>query len=114
MKSIKYIFVLITVLLVTGCKTGVYTSEGGKSDVAYLSFTSSNLYANKVVTVTIDNATTFEAKVVKEKKNREKYRGEVYAIAVGRKMVKVTFEGEVLYDKEIYVTTQQTKNIELP
>lgn len=114
MKAAKYYILMLFTLLLVSCKTGVYTSEGGKSDVAYLTLNSSNLYPGQVVMVTVDDNTKFEAKVAKQKKSREKYRGDLYAISVGQHHVKVEFNGKVLYEQTLLLNTQQTKEITLP
>lgn len=110
----KLIFILgifAIVLSMSSCKLGVYSQEGGKADQAYLIFVSSNSYSDKVK-VTIDNQTQFEAKVVKEKKS--KIKGDVYAIATGRRRVKVEKDGAIIYNKDVFVSTQETKTIVLP
>jgi predicted small secreted protein len=112
--KIYILLILLSCLTFAGCKLGVYTTEGGKSDVAYLSFTSSKIYAGKTVNVTLDNKTTFTAKVEREFKANSKFNGSVYSIGLGNRNVKVEYEGTVIYQKDIFVTTQQNKIINLP
>ncbi|MEG2573249.1 MAG: hypothetical protein RSA44_01155, partial [Bacteroides sp.] len=93
------------------CKVGRYTEEKGLPNQAYLLFVSNHSYSN-TVQVTIDNKISFDAKVLKEKKMTVK--GNTYAIGTGRKKLKVVDKGKTIYEKEIFVTTQETKKIQLP
>lgn len=110
----KLLFLLTTcVLFLTGCKTGVYTAEYGKEDVAYVSLVSSDALANKDVVVTVDNTTTFTAHVQKAKQSTEKHNGKLHAIKPGTRHLKITYKGNVVYEKDIFVSSQQTKLINL-
>ncbi len=111
-KKVLFMLCIIITTCITSCKLGVYSQEGGKSDQAYLLFVSSDVYSGKTVQVTIDGTTQFEAKVVKEKKSNVK--GSLYAISTGRRKIKVEKDGKVLYNKEIFASTQETKKIVLP
>lgn len=53
MKKILFLMCSCLILL-AGCKTGVFTSEYGKEDVAFISLVSSDALANKDVEVYID------------------------------------------------------------
>lgn len=105
-------FMLIMLLLLGSCKANFpVAQQSGKDDVAYLLFVSAS-NSSETVDVTIDGNVSFEAKTVKAKKANRK--GTSYGIATGRRKIKVTKEGEVLYNKEIFVSTQETKIITLP
>lgn len=102
----------ITTLLV-GCKANFpVAQESGKEDMAYLLFVGQNQYGGKDVVVTIDNATPFTAKVIKSKKSNR--RGTQYGIATGTRDIKVTSDGKTIYQKKIFVSTQEVKQIVLP
>lgn len=109
MKKITFIFAAIA-LMMSGCKAPV-AQQGGKEDIAYLLFVSPSQYSGKVVQVSVDD-TSFDAKVVKEK--RSKRKGSQYGIATGNRNIKVTSEGKVLYQKKIFVSAQEVKQILLP
>lgn len=112
MKRLSYVFAALTVLLtLSGCKAPV-AQQGGKEDMAYLLFVSPSEYYNKVVQVSIDDATSFDAEVVKAKKASRK--GKQYGISTGARSIKVTSEGKVLYQKKIFVSSQEVKQIILP
>ena len=108
--KLKIIFALGLGLLLCGCRAHYpVAQQSGKDDVAYLLFVSQKEYAKKHVTVTLDGETTFEAKV------RDSYRkGTSYAIATGRRTINVEYKGASIYNKEIFVSTQETKIITLP
>lgn len=102
----------ITTLLV-GCKANFpVAQESGKEDMAYLLFVGQNQYGGKDVVVSVDNATPFTAKVVKSKKSNR--RGTQYGIATGTRDIKVTSDGKTIYQKKIFVSTQEVKQIVLP
>lgn len=102
----------VTTLLI-GCKANFpVAQESGKEDMAYLLFVGQNQYGGKDVEVTIDNAAPFTAKVVKSKKSNR--RGTQYGIATGTRDIKVTSEGKTIYQKKIFVSTQEVKQIVLP
>ncbi len=109
----KYIALLLVCIcaLFTSCKVGSYSQERGLPDQAYLLFVANESYDGEVQ-VTIDNHTTFNAKVLKEKKGTIK--GNTYAIAKGKRSLKVSYNGNVIYEKEIFVSAQETKKIQLP
>ncbi len=111
--KLKLIFALGLVLLLCGCRAHYpVAQQSGKDDVAYLLFVSQKDYANKHVTVSLDGEKTFEAKVVKAKNSYRK--GTSYAIATGRRKINVEYKGNSIYNKEIFVSTQETKIITLP
>ena len=102
---------LIALFTMFGCKAPV-AQQGGKEDMAYLLFVSPSEYYNKVVQVSIDDATSFDAEVIKAKKASRK--GKQYGISTGTRNIKVTCEGKVLYQKKIFVSSQDVKQIILP
>jgi hypothetical protein len=110
-KSLLFIFGLA--LLVAGCRAHLpVTQQGGKEDVAYLLFVGQKVYGGKEVQVSVDDAAPFTAKVVKAKK--ASYKGTQYSVATGSRNLKVTCDGKTLYQKKIFVSTQDVKQIMLP
>lgn len=109
----KLLMLLVVTTLLVGCKANFpVAQESGKDDVAYLLFVGQSQYGGKDVVVTIDNATPFTAKVVKAKKSNR--RGTQYGIATGTRDIKVTSNGQTIYQKKIFVSTQEVKQIVLP
>lgn len=104
----------ITCLLV-GCKSSFpVPQQSGKEDMAYLVFVGPlKTYGNgsKPVQVDIDG-TTFEAKVVKPKvANRKGYQ---YGVATGKRNIIVKYNGNTIYQKQLFLSSQETKIITLP
>ena len=112
--KLKLLFALGLILLLSGCRANYpVAQQSGKDDVAYLIFVSHKEYAKKKVTATLDDGEkVFEAKTVKAKDSYRK--GTSYAIATGRRRINVEYRGISIYNKEIFVSTQETKIITLP
>lgn len=111
MKNRLILFVLP--LLLFGCRVNYpIAQQSGKEDMAYLLFVGSDEYAGKEVLVTIDNKQPFNAVVVAQKKSKRK--GTQYGISTGTRSLKVTYEGKVLYQKKLFLSTQEVKQIMLP
>lgn len=111
MKKLLILFALPLILF--SCKANFPVAQAsGKEDMAYLLFISSQQYAGKDVQVTIDNAQPFTARVVKGKKSNR--RGIQYGVATGARSLKVSCDGKILYEKKIFVSTQEVKQIILP
>ncbi len=109
----KLILLFAIPLLLIGCRANFpVAQESGKEDIAYLLFVSSNEYASKEVQVQVDNNAPFTAKVVKAKKANR--RGSQYGIAVGTRSLTVSYQGKNIYQKKIFVSTQEVKQIVLP
>jgi hypothetical protein len=112
----KVIFSLIaTVCLLIGCKTNYpVAQQSGKEDIAYLVFVGpAEKYENgaKPVQVEVDG-TKFDAQVVKPKTANRK--GTQYGVATGRRDVTVKFNGQTVYQKQLFLSSQETKIINLP
>lgn len=109
----KLLMILAIPTLLAGCRAHYpVAQESGKEDMAFLLFVGQKQYGGKDVVVTIDNAAPFTARVVKSKKANR--RGTQYGIATGTRDIKVTSEGKTLYQKKIFVSTQEVKQIVLP
>ncbi len=111
MKKLAILFAIP--LFLTGCRAPrPVAQESGKEDIAYLLFVSPNEYAGKEVQVKIDNNNPFTATVVKQKNANRK--GSQYGIATGTRAITVSCDGKNLYQKKIFVSTQEVKQILLP
>ena len=109
----KRFLILLILPLLIGCKANYpVTQQSGKEDMAFLLFISSDLYAGKNVEVIIDDKAPFEAEVVKAKKSNRS--GTQYGISTGAHSLKVIYNGETLYEKKIFTSTQEVKQIILP
>lgn len=101
----------LVVLFTASCKTGVFTAQSGRDDVAYLQFVSSTSLSGAKVLVELDRGTSFEAKVTKERKSYKKPH--LYTIKPGKRSVKVIYRGRIIYNQKIFVSQQATKVIRL-
>jgi hypothetical protein len=112
-KSVKYLVAsLLFIGMATSCKVGMYSESKGKEQEAYLQiFQSQTSYPDGVVVV-VDDQQPFMAKVNKDKKMNVK--GNLYTIPTGRHHLKITAGGKLIYDKEIFISSQETKQITLP
>lgn len=114
--KIKALFLtVLAALLLVGCKSNYpVAQQTGKEDISYLFFVGpKEIYGDGQfpVQVKVDD-TQFDAKVVKPKTANRK--GVQYAIAPGRRQLTVSFKGQVIYQKQIFLSPQETKTIELP
>ncbi len=101
--------------LFSGCKSNYpVAQQSGKEDMAYLVFVGpSATYGNGSKRVQVDvDGTTFDAKVVKPKTANRK--GTQYGVATGRRNVTVKFNGNTIYSKQLFLSSQETKIITLP
>ncbi len=109
----KLLILLVLPMFLGSCRVSYpVAQQSGKEDMAFLLFVSSDTYEGKNVQVSIDGAQPFEAKVTKSKKANRK--GTQYGIHTGPRMLKVSYEGKVIYQKKIFVSTQEVKQIILP
>lgn len=106
-----FLLIFIGTLSFCSCKAPIST-QSGSEDIAYLIFTSPKKYWNHHVNVQIDDRTYFEAKVVKTKRNNR--WGRQYGVMPGRRHIKVTYQDDVIYEKVIFLSTQENKIITLP
>lgn len=104
----------LTCLLV-GCKSSFpVPQQSGKEDMAYLVFVGPlKTYGNGSKPVQVDvDGTTFDAKVVKLKVANRK--GCQYGVATGKRNIIVKFNGNTIYQKQLFLSSQETKIINLP
>lgn len=115
MKS-KVLLALITIAcLMVGCKANYpVAQQSGKEDMAYLVFVGPlETYGNGSKPVQVDvDGTKFDAKVVKPKTANRK--GTQYGVATGRRNITVKFNNQTIYQKQLFLSSQETKIINLP
>jgi len=110
MKIAKYLILPLFVLLIS-CG-GTKTSSQGLNNESFLEIIGTpSMYSNDVDVVVDDNK-SFKAKVYKDKVGR--MRGEVYAITIGKHLIKIYSENKIIYNQQIFVSSQQTKKIIIP
>jgi hypothetical protein len=108
----KILFVLgIGVLLLSAC-TGVKTISTGLENESFLEFIGLPSNYSGGVDVNIDDKDSFNAEVNKDHADRPK--GKVYAISTGTHIITVSYDSDVIFKKQIFVSSQETKKIILP
>ena len=117
----KLIFLFIASLLIfSGCKVGegtISTSRGLENE-SFLEFVGTAKNYKGGVDVNIDDKTTFKAKVHNQHEGdyfpkKDRFKGEVYAIPTGTHTVTVSYNGNVIYKKQIFVSAQENVKIVL-
>jgi len=106
----KLALALITVLLVA-ISCGSNSTVKGLENQSFLEFVSNESNYKGKVDVAIDNQASFKAQVYKEKYGSNRIKGKVYAIPTGVHTVMVSYNGSLVYQKQIYVSAQETKKI---
>ena len=115
MKKNLFFAIMASVLMLTGCKTSFpVPQQSGKEDMAYLVFVGpKSTYGNGSHPVQVDvDGTKFDAKVVKPKTANRK--GVQYGVAPGTRNITVKFNNNVVYNKKLFLSSQETKIINLP
>ena len=110
----KLLFVfLVSMLLMPGCRSSYpVAQQSGLEDAAFLLFVSQKDYVKQNLTIIVDD-TKFDAVAVKATKAKRK--GTIYKIVPGtRHLIVQNDKGEVLYDKKVFISKQETKQIQLP
>ena len=108
----KYLLLLIIPLILAGCSVGRTTTTRGIENESYLQFVQGQEKYSDGVDVFIDNNEPFKAKVDKIKKQTVK--GNIYTIKSGTRQLKVEYKGNVLYEKKVVLSSQETRQIQLP
>lgn len=109
----KLLFLFFSVVMLTACAVGRTTESRGLENEAYLQFTRGTTDAyNGGIYVYVDHNKPFKAKVNKVKAT--KVKGDTYVIKSGKRHLKVVYKDRTLYEKDIILSTQETKRIELP
>ncbi|MBR4572658.1 MAG: hypothetical protein IKO28_04495 [Prevotella sp.] len=115
MKKNLFFVIMASVLMLTGCKTSFpVPQQSGKEDMAYLVFVGpKSTYGNGLHPVQVDvDGTKFDAKVVKPKTANRK--GVQYGVAPGTRNITVKFNNNLVYNKKLFLSSQETKIINLP
>lgn len=109
MKKILFFTILTTLLI--GCGITKTVSKGIENQAFLLIVGTPSKYPNGVKVV-IDDKTKFNAEV---QKNRDKVKHlRLYGISTGKHKVSISKNNKSIYEKIIFVSSQQTKKIILP
>ena len=106
------IIVIITSFSFVACGSMPVAQQSGKDDTCSLVFVSQGEYVNEIVYVQLDD-TSFDAKTVSHKKAERK--GTAYRVDPGTRKITVKDKnGRIIYSKKIFLSAQETKQIQLP
>ncbi len=114
----KHLSIIITAIFLSGllssCGVGSYTISSGKADVAGICFISAEKHD---INVEIDGK-KHDMETVKNKKyhksrNIKKTAHNTLQVSPGKHSVKVWYNGNEIYSKLIFVSSSETKIIEL-
>ena len=110
----KLIFMAVFSVFLTGCGVGTSTVQSGVEDAAYLTFTDD---AKEQIVVKVDD-NTYTLNTVKQKayKSGRNIRHTVLnsvKLAPGQHTVSVTLDGNKIYSHKVFLSTGETKIIEL-
>jgi len=110
----KYVLLLFALFpfLFTGCKVGSTTESRGLENESYLQFVQGQGKYSEGVDVYVDNIAPFKAKV--NKVDSRTVKGNVYTIQSGTRHLKVVYKGQTLYEKDVFLSSQETRRIQLP
>ena len=110
----NYILIAALTLLLTSCSVGTYSVQSGTEDVAYITFTDD---VRQMIYVTVDDA-AYSMKTVKQKayksgRNIRQTALNTIRILPGQHNVTVSIGGSQVYSHKIFLSTGETKIIEL-
>ncbi len=110
MKNIIVIMV-IGLFAITGC-TSVKTVTKELENQSFIELIGNPDNYLGGVNVTIDDKSTFKAEV--NQIGIKRSDSTIYAISTGKHIVKVKYNNNIIYTKQIFVSAQETKQIILP
>lgn len=107
----KIIFIILSLIFATSCGITKTSSSGIENQAFLLIVGTTSNYPNGVEVI-LDDKTRFIGEVQKDYMRVKDVR--LYGISTGRHDVSIMHNNKVLYNKVIFVTSQQTKKIILP
>jgi hypothetical protein len=111
--SIKLVLLaIVATITLAGCKVGMTSEAKGRNQEAYLQLIQTVTKYENGVSVSVDNNAPFTAMV--DKQTKMGVKGNVYTIPTGRHRITISVDGKVIYSKEIFTSSQETKQIKLP
>lgn len=109
-----FIYIAALSLLLTGCGVGNYSIQSGVEDAAYITFTDD---VEQVIVVNIDNKTytvnTVKQKAYKKDRNIKKTSENIIKLTPGQHSVSVKLNDSEVYSHKVFLSTGETKVIEL-
>jgi hypothetical protein len=111
MKKIVLFTASILLLTLASCG-GIKTGTTGVDNQSFLAFVGKPSDYKGGVDVVIDDKTNFKADVTKD--YSDNIKGNVYAISTGAHTISVSYNGKVVYKKQLFLANQETRKIMLP
>ena len=112
MKKLSVIAAFIMTL--TSCGVGTYSVQSGVEDAAFISFTDD---VKQAIVVNIDNKAytveTVKQKAYKSGRNIKQTALNTIKLTPGQHVVSVTLNGNQIYSHKVFLSTGETKIIEL-
>ena len=111
----KKLFVFAAfIIALTGCGVGTYSVQSGVEDAAFISFTDD---VKQAIVVNIDNKAytveTVKQKAYKSGRNIKQTALNTIKLTPGQHVVSVTLNGNQIYSHKVFLSTGETKIIEL-
>ena len=110
----KLFVVAVSVILLTGCGVGTYSVQSGVENAAFISFTDD---VKQDIVVSVDNNTynveTVKQKAYKSGRNIKRTAQNTIKLTPGQHNVSVTLGGNEIYSHKVFLSTGETKIIEL-
>ena len=110
----KFILIAALSVFLTGCGVGTYSVQSGIEDAAYISFTDD---VKQEIIVNVDNKTynvnTVKQKAYKSDRNIKLTARNTITLTPGQHIVSVLVNGSEVYSHKIFLSTGETKIIEL-
>jgi hypothetical protein len=103
--------IAVGIIFLFSC-TGLKTTSTGLENEAFLELIGTPVNYIGGVDINIDEKNTFKGEVNKDHADRPK--GMIYAISTGNHSIEVSYHGRVIFKKQIFVSSQETKKIMLP
>ena len=111
----KKLFVFaVFIITLTGCGVGTYSVQSGVEDAAFISFTDD---MKQEIVVSVDNKTytveTVKHKSYKSGRNIKQTALNTIKLTPGQHVVSVSLNGNQIYSSKVFLSTGETKIIEL-
>lgn len=108
----KTIYLIAIGLAFLASCTGIKSTTRGLENEAFIEIIGNSDNYKNGVDVKIDDKISFKAVVNKPKTT--KVKSQVYAISTGSHTLTISSNNNIIYSKQIFVSSQETKLIELP
>ena len=110
----KFVFMIALSVFLTGCGVGTYSVQSGIEDAAFISFTDD---VKQEIVVNVDgkayNVNTVKSKAYKKDRNIKHTVLNTIKLTPGQHNVSVLLNGNEVYSHKVFLSTGETKIVEL-